>query len=92
MRCREVFIREGYDGEYGVIKVFDEGEVNVAGRRDMLFSEMSERSAPPPRREFISFDLEVFRQWAEKTEERNRNPAPQGETDQGELATRPNPA
>jgi DNA helicase-2/ATP-dependent DNA helicase PcrA len=41
MRKGEVLIKEGFDGEYGKIKVFDENERRNFGRSDLLFTESS---------------------------------------------------
>ncbi len=55
MRNREVIIREGYDGEYGTVKVFYPGEQKFFEATHSLFR--MEKSTPPPRREWINFDL-----------------------------------
>ena len=38
MRQRKVIIKEGYDGEYGIIKVFNEGEKSAFSKQGMLFN------------------------------------------------------
>lgn len=64
MRNREVYIREGFDGEFGVIKVFGENERPNGGSKNQtaLFKELvrDERQVPP-RRDLINFDLEEYR-------------------------------
>ncbi|QGY44437.1 AAA family ATPase [Maribellus comscasis] len=55
MRNREIIIREGYDGEYGVIKVFKNGEAKNFEATNALFH--IEKPAPPEKRALINFDL-----------------------------------
>ncbi len=55
MRNREVYIQEGYDGEYGVIKVFKPGEAKNFQASNALFQ--VEQIAPPEKRALINFDL-----------------------------------
>jgi uncharacterized protein (TIGR00375 family) len=66
MRNREIYIREGFDGEYGIIKVFDEDERPGLDSQDCLFKDMAnqERRVPPARK-MINFDLEEFRRLTE---------------------------
>ncbi|MCJ7448255.1 MAG: UvrD-helicase domain-containing protein [Bacteroidales bacterium] len=62
MRNREVHIQEGFDGEFGIIKVFREGETRSLNHSESLFKESESRyfvvNAPCP---LVSFDLEAFR-------------------------------
>jgi DNA helicase II / ATP-dependent DNA helicase PcrA len=55
MRNREVIIKEGYDGEYGEIKVFNPGELSLFEATPSLF--IVEKPSPPVKRDFINFDL-----------------------------------
>jgi uncharacterized protein (TIGR00375 family) len=55
MRNREIFIQEGYDGEYGIISVFRPGEVKNFEATGSLFH--MEKPAPPEKRALINFDL-----------------------------------
>jgi uncharacterized protein (TIGR00375 family) len=55
MRNREIYIQEGYDGEYGVISVFKPGEVKNFEATGSLFQ--MEKPAPPEKRALIQFDL-----------------------------------
>ncbi len=61
MRNREVYIKEGYDGEYGVIKVFKDGESKDFTSQEMLFAEPQAKyensNEPKP---LISFDIKAF--------------------------------
>jgi uncharacterized protein (TIGR00375 family) len=62
MRNREIFIREGYDGEFGVIRVFRNGEIFHSRNQQILFNEPSENNFEPNHpRPLISFDIEKFR-------------------------------
>jgi uncharacterized protein (TIGR00375 family) len=55
MRNREIYIQEGFDGEYGVISVFRPGEVKNFEVTGSLFQ--MEKLAPPKKRGLIEFDL-----------------------------------
>ncbi len=55
MRNREIIIQEGYDGEYGVIKVFKNGEAKNFEATNSLFQ--IEKPTPPKQRALINFDL-----------------------------------
>lgn len=56
MRNRQVMIKEGYDGEYGQIKVFRPGESDAFIQDTGLFF-MDWDSNPLPQRPFLDFDL-----------------------------------
>ena len=43
MRNREVYIQEGFDGEFGIIKVFREGETRSLNHSESLFKESETR-------------------------------------------------
>jgi len=63
MRNREVYIQEGFDGEFGTIRVFREGEIKNYSYSASLFEEAESRyftvNNPRP---LLSFDLAAFRQ------------------------------
>jgi len=67
MRNREVLIREGFDGEYGRIKVFTREEGAAMGNQGMLFDQTESRVAAQPsvnRHQadvLINFDFNEFR-------------------------------
>lgn len=70
MRNREVRVKEGYDGEYGVITVFDKEETRPghSPAQGLLFDNMSVDTMavniPPPKpeqRKIINFDLAEYR-------------------------------
>ncbi len=63
MRNREISIHEGYDGEYGKIRVFETGETKKFSPQNSLFSSGERRVAK--KRGMLDFDLEEFRAWRE---------------------------
>ncbi|MCK4311180.1 MAG: UvrD-helicase domain-containing protein, partial [Candidatus Cloacimonetes bacterium] len=58
MRNGEIYIKEGFDGEFGVIKVFQKGEIQSFD--DTLFDDFVQIK-PPPKRKLINFDLDEYR-------------------------------
>lgn len=58
MRNRQVFVSEGYDGEYGVIKVFRDGEILRSKKGDVNLEVISESKLES--RKLLNFDLEAF--------------------------------
>ena len=67
MRNREVYISEGFDGEYGVIKVFKEGESKDFTSQEAMFAEPKEnyKNSNQPR-PLISFDIKAYRKLKEE--------------------------
>ncbi|MBN1384400.1 MAG: UvrD-helicase domain-containing protein [Elusimicrobia bacterium] len=62
MRDREVYIKEGFDGEYGQIKVFKENELKSFGNKELLFNDLAQgKPVQKQRRNLIDFDLEEYR-------------------------------
>ncbi len=58
MRRREVYVKEGYDGEYGVITVFHKKESANHHAQDLLFKDLAHpRHHHAERRKMINFDL-----------------------------------
>ncbi len=58
MREGEVYIEEGFDGEYGRIRVFKEGEKNSFGLQESLFKDTAHEKAPQKAKTgLFSFDL-----------------------------------
>jgi DNA helicase-2/ATP-dependent DNA helicase PcrA len=78
MRNREVYIQEGFDGEYGMIKVFKEGEIKSYSVSASLFEEPESAyhtSISP--RPLVSFDLAAFRKFKlQKDEIESVKPGP----------------
>ncbi|MBN2519604.1 MAG: hypothetical protein JXB17_03790, partial [Bacteroidales bacterium] len=63
MRNRQVFIKEGYDGEYGIIKVFNENELKINAAQSTLFSyEKIEKTETPEPRKLLNFNLKEYRE------------------------------
>ncbi len=60
MRNREVVVREGYDGEYGQIRVFNPGEIENLTAENGLF--IFEKPVPPSPRKLIDFDMNGIQQ------------------------------
>ncbi|HZX09387.1 MAG TPA: UvrD-helicase domain-containing protein [Acidobacteriota bacterium] len=71
MRNRQVIIQEGFDGEYGRIKVFHEQESLHSESQEALFDKKTPASSVIPKRKIINFDLEKYRRLQKK-----RPPAP----------------
>ncbi len=68
MRNREVFIEEGFDGEYGRIKTFQENENKSFKSQELLFKDLiQEQPARKPKRALFNFDLEEYRRLRELT-------------------------
>ncbi|MEN8117397.1 MAG: UvrD-helicase domain-containing protein [Bacteroidota bacterium] len=67
MRNRETYIQEGYDGEYGVIKVFKPGEAKNYRPANALFR--VEKIPPPKKRALINFDLKGIQKLLTQKEE-----------------------
>lgn len=68
MRNREVYIKEGFDGEYGRIRVFRDEELKTVRNQSWLFGEMQQQYGNPPR-PLIPFDVEKFQRLNERQEE-----------------------
>lgn len=58
MRKRQVMVSEGYDGEYGVVKVFGEGEL-VRNKNGNIFLDAKSNKEPVVRK-LLNFDLAEF--------------------------------
>ncbi len=56
MRNREVYISEGFDGEYGQVKVFKQGEAKEFAGGNLLFQMHAPQ--PPKQRGLIDFNLQ----------------------------------
>jgi len=59
MRERRVYIREGFDGEFGRITLFREGETRLFDPEPLLF-EIPVSIKPPEPRKLINFDLQEY--------------------------------
>jgi len=67
MRSDEVIIREGYDGEYGQIKVFQADEIKYPASQESLF-ETSRPNREAAKRKRINFDLSEYHRLADSGE------------------------
>jgi uncharacterized protein (TIGR00375 family) len=67
MRSRRVFIQEGFDGEYGRIKVFHKEESFRSGSQEVLFKNKPAAPSPIPKRKIINFDLKKYRELQKKS-------------------------
>jgi len=61
MRSRQVLIQEGFDGEYGKIKVFHKEEPRSPESQVFLFDKKPEAPSAVPKRKIINFDLNEYR-------------------------------
>ena len=62
MRNREVDVKEGFDGEYGVITVFDKDEAYAFQAQELLFKDMTvPKSRKRERRKITNFDLVEYK-------------------------------
>lgn len=65
MRNGEIIIQEGYDGEYGVIKVFQPGELKQIDSGDKFYintTEIEQKKEP----RLLNFDLSAYRRLIEE--------------------------
>ena len=66
MRNREIYIKEGFDGEFGKIKVFQEDEKKEIAPQEALFDDLiQKRNTQKQRRDLINFDLHEYRRLRE---------------------------
>ncbi|WP_321532520.1 UvrD-helicase domain-containing protein [uncultured Desulfuromonas sp.] len=82
MRAGEILIDEGYDGEYGRIRVFGDGEKERFTHQESLFETLS-APAKGAKRALLTFDLEEYRRLLEEKAH---------EKDRGEANAEPTPA
>jgi len=69
MRNGQVFIQEGYDGEYGVIKVFSEDELKDLKNQEALFRDLINKIQAPSPKPLINFDIADFQRLSIKEQE-----------------------
>jgi DNA helicase-2/ATP-dependent DNA helicase PcrA len=92
MRNREIYIREGFDGEYGIIKVFDEEDRPGVDLQHCLFKDqMNQERRVPPARKMINFDLEEFRRLNEVKSLETKKQEEKKKTDKKKITTGLNP-
>lgn len=62
MRNGEVYIKEGFDGEFGRIRVFQDNEIKSFGPQETLFKDLiKEKSIQKQKKKLINFDLKEYR-------------------------------
>ncbi|HMB00856.1 MAG TPA: UvrD-helicase domain-containing protein [Spirochaetota bacterium] len=61
MRANKVYIKAGYDGEFGRVKVFQTGETASFALSDSLFSGMVKDFPGPPSRPLLGMDFTEYR-------------------------------
>ena len=64
MREGEIYIQEGYDGEYGTIKVFNDGEQFNTSKQNDFFNTKKIQEKPKERR-LLNFDLKEYHRLAQ---------------------------
>lgn len=87
MRAGEVLIREGFDGEYGRIKVFHEHERRGLSAQKALFDDLTHNNeSKRPVRRFIDFDVREYMRLREHMRPRElRTPQQKIEKETGPL-------
>jgi len=70
MRAGEVYISEGYDGEFGVIRLFDRDEIRRMGRSESLFIETPSVESRKPEPRLLRFSLSDYRELADSLAEK----------------------
>jgi uncharacterized protein (TIGR00375 family) len=92
MRNREIYIREGFDGEYGIIKVFAEDERPGLDLQNCLFKDLAKQERRvPPARKMINFDLEEFRRLTEVKALEDKEQEEKKKTDKKKVTSGLNP-
>ncbi len=68
MRSKEVIIKEGFDGEYGRVKVFQESELKQDRNAPKLFSDGVREEKPVYKsKNLLNFSLEKFHELSKRT-------------------------
>ena len=67
MRNNEIYIKEGFDGEFGKIKVFQDKDIKALKSRDSLFGDF-DKLQTPSKRKLINFNLEEFHKMKQEQE------------------------
>jgi len=62
MRNKEIYISEGFDGQYGEIKVFTSHDLNDTSYTASLFKPAAQQETSPQRRETLNFNVEEYLQ------------------------------
>jgi uncharacterized protein (TIGR00375 family) len=68
MRCGQVLVEPGFDGQFGRVKLFSEAELSNFSPQELLFQDMRRtESESPTRNGLINFDITTYRRLAEQT-------------------------
>jgi len=73
MRENKVFIEEGFDGQYGKIKLFAKNELKNKGSNKNLFGLKITPQQEPPTRKILNFDVEKFLLLKQKNKQPSKN-------------------
>jgi DNA helicase II / ATP-dependent DNA helicase PcrA len=66
MRNGQILIQEGYDGEYGIIKMFNPGEANLYEEGEKLFMGEAVQGETLLKHKLLNFDLAEYRSLIEQ--------------------------
>lgn len=62
MRTGDVILKEGYDGEFGIVKLFEQNEIKNYGSKKSLFDVKGKiRATKQKERKLLNFDVAEFR-------------------------------
>lgn len=61
LRSGEVHLKGGYDGEFGVVKVFDEGETGSFRAKSLFKDKKGGEQHPAPKKTSVEFDVAEFK-------------------------------
>jgi uncharacterized protein (TIGR00375 family) len=68
MRCGQVLVEPGFDGQFGRVKLFSEGEIGNFSPQELLFQDMSRaESKLPTRNGLIGLDIAAYRRLAARS-------------------------
>jgi len=68
MRCGQVLVEPGFDGQFGRTRLFSEAELSNFSPQELLFQDMNRaESKPPTRNGLISFDITAYWRLAAQT-------------------------
>jgi hypothetical protein len=77
MRCGQVLVEPGFDGQFGRIKLFSEAELSNFSPQELLFQDMNRaESTPPNGNSLVRFDITAYRRLAAQTRQSSREVPP----------------
>ncbi len=90
MRRREVLIEAGFDGEYGRVRLFADGEMKSFGAQELLFRDLEGvKTIRNNQRGLISFELETYRSLRAQNETNIPAPSVRDRTETGQASLFP---